>query len=506
MADETAQLGVEPAQAEQHVSYSDHHVEHVEQHQDHPAYQNGESEAAPGTEPPKDPAQADTTPEAIAALEAGKNRALELASLFAAQAGHAPDSNKRKLEEGADGPDFKRAAGEGGVSSRFSAVDILPTSALLLGDGSSVTEVVMCPPDKVGRVIGRAGATIRDLEAGTGTRIQVDHKAAGEKPVTISGKREDVERAVKTVQDLIAGTTGTDASQPVAGEVQKTLECPAGIVGRVIGRGGETIRSLQQASGAHILVNQDFPEGQPREIVITGTQDSVDRAHNMVTELIGGANVSTQTVIQRFGVGSTEVLECPKAMVGRIIGKGGETIKDLQKRFSASIQIDQSSTPCKVTITGPGHMISSARRAVEELIRSTHGGLGGPSSGPPFNSPYGQQPYGGGPGGPYGGYGGYGMPAPAYGAPGGYPYGYSPYPAAVPPYGGYGGYGAPGAQPDMSAYQGYGQAASANQQQPQQSSAKPASVWQALQDDQARTYYYNTQTGVSQWEKPADMP
>ena len=38
--------------------------------------------------------------------------------------------------------------------------------------------------------------------------------------------------------------------------------------------------------------------------------------------------------------------------------------------------------------------------------------------------------------------------------------------------------------------------------------AAPAmpSVWQALQDDQGRTYYYNSQTGQSQWEKPMEMP
>lgn len=34
--------------------------------------------------------------------------------------------------------------------------------------------------------------------------------------------------------------------------------------------------------------------------------------------------------------------------------------------------------------------------------------------------------------------------------------------------------------------------------------AAASSVWQELQDEQGRSYYYNTQTGVSQWEKPSE--
>lgn len=72
------------------------------------------------------------------------------------------------------------------------------------------------------------------------------------KNVTVSGPSPDlVQQAVTQINGLIS-----EASGPSAGDMSETVECPPGIVGRIIGRGGETIRGLQQASGAHIVVNQ----------------------------------------------------------------------------------------------------------------------------------------------------------------------------------------------------------------------------------------------------------
>ena len=70
-------------------------------------------------------------------------------------------------------------------------------------------------------------------------------------------------------------------------------------MGRIIGRGGETIRALQQASQAHIVVDQNYPEGQPRRVNISGRQDAVDRAVKMVQELISGEPGSAQSIIQK---------------------------------------------------------------------------------------------------------------------------------------------------------------------------------------------------------------
>lgn len=165
------------------------------------------------------------------------------------------------------------------------------------GGGLSVS--VEIPAAMVGKLIGKGGETIKQLQFSTGTKVQIDHQAPGDmKKVTIQGSSsEQVEHAKRQVEQIVS----TDEAGG-AGGAQESVECPQGIVGRIIGRGGETIRALQQASQAHIVVDQNFPEGQPRRVNISGRPDSVERAVKMVTELISGEPGSAQSIIQKVEV------------------------------------------------------------------------------------------------------------------------------------------------------------------------------------------------------------
>lgn len=377
--------------------------------------------------------------------------------------------------------------------------------------GASVSFEI--PASMVGKLIGRSGETIRNLQLSTDTRIQVDHEGGGEtRRITISGlAQEAVERCRSEIESL----TGEE-------EVQETMECPQGIVGRIIGRGGETIRALQSASQAHITVDQNFPEGHPRKIIISGAPEAARRASALINELIVGEAGSAQAIIQRVcaeqGIGRSQTFSVPKGIVGRIIGRGGETIKQIQRATQATVQIDQAGDPCNVTIGGQPSAVESARRMVDDIVA----GL----------DPFGGAPPGGG--GGYAGYGGYGAAGGGYGGYGAAG-GYGTYQAAYPAYGGYyGGYGVPGvysgyggypaaaagadpyaAYGGAAAYGGYaayGQQAGAGQASggtPTSAGVQPppqhGGAWQELHDDQGRPYYYNAGTGVTQWEKPADF-
>lgn len=486
-------------------------------------------EAVPESEQPAD-AEAAAEPEGDSALgkrkpeedcEASEEPAAKRADVEAEPAADAggdapaPDAGGDAFAPDAGGdalaPDATAAGenGEGMAAAPFAEVH---------------TEEVDCPPTMVGRLIGKGGETIKSLEMNHGAKIQIDQDT---KKVSITGHPTQVANCVRAVNELLAAPGEGPGMDAATAEAQEIVDCPPGLVGRIIGRGGETIKGLQAVSGATISIDQNFPENQPRKVHVSGSAAAVATGKKMVMDLLEGGPSTAASIIGATSQGGF-AMDCPKEMVGRVIGRGGETIKGLQHHSGARIQIDQSGNPCKVSITGNPHAVAEAQRMITDIVNGGSAAqysvnaptppMGGGGGGRPYPDPYaggygppggGYPPYGGYPGpapggyggypppAGYGGYGGYGHPG-AYGAPGGHPppYGYDAYG------GGYGhGY-------DPAAYGGYGASGSAAAA----TSAAPAaggdaaSPWQALQDDQQRTYYYNSQTGVSQWEKPEGMP
>ena len=295
--------------------------------------------------------------------------------------------------------------------------------------------------------------------------------------------REELERR-RAAED--ARIAAEDAANAI---ITRTLECPQSMVGRIIGRGGETIKSLQASSGAHVAIDQNVDEGAPRKIVISGATACVDVATELVENLLLGTGVGGGLLVTPGQV--TRHVECPKEAVGKIIGRGGETIRGIQMATGARLQIDQTRQPCQVVMAGNEACVEACVNVVKEIIEGgstavfneiARGGQG-----------FGGQGYGGGawghPGGGAGGAGG------AYGAPNDA----ATYAQQQAMYAQM--YAQMGYTPDFEAQQ-----SAAPTVAPVAPTVAPANPWRAVDDGKGNIYYYNALTGVSQWEKPDGFP
>ena len=83
---------------------------------------------------------------------------------------------------------------------------------------------------------------------------------------------------------------------------------PGHKVGLIIGKGGETIKQLQERSGAKIIIIQDSPEvAHEKPLRITGDPGAVEAAKELVTEMlnqndgdVGGFGTPRKRFRQKF--------------------------------------------------------------------------------------------------------------------------------------------------------------------------------------------------------------
>lgn len=291
----------------------------------------------------------------------------------------------------------------------------------------------------------------------------------------------------------------------------KKIEIPNMRVGVIIGKGGETIKYLQLQSGAKIQVTRDMdadPNAPTRTVELTGTPDQIAKAEQLINDVLqeaeaGGSGGGSRRMSGQAG-SEQFVMKVPNNKVGLVIGKGGETIKSMQAKSGARIQViplhlppGDTSSERTIQIDGTSDQIEHAKHLVNEVIsgeqrlRNPSAGGGYPPQGYQARPPSSWAP----PGAPQ-------MQQPGYGymQPGAYP---GPSPQYQSPYGSYppqqssGGYPSnwdqssvpPSQQTTQGGYDYYGQQQS-SQQQGSGGSAPPA--------DSSGYNYYQHQSGYGQ--------
>ena len=312
------------------------------------------------------------------------------------------------------------------------------------------TETIRVKSSLVGLIIGRNGENLRKVESESGARvqfIQAKDSHVPERQCTISGSLRARESAKAAIFDIIEENGGQNVmlekgaytpgmsgrakpNLPALreGENNTQLYVPDKTVGLIIGRGGEQIKQLQEQSGCHVnIVGENKSVNGLRPVNLIGNERATAIAKDLIMEIVEsdtrGAAAGNQQAGQRDrgfnnygnngrasqqqggGDWIEKTIQVPSEAVGMIIGKGGETIKELQKTSGCKINVNSPKPPDNfrnIDLAGTSRSMAEAEKVIWEKVRTVQerdaaaagrgGGGRGSAQGGGQNYGYSQQP------------------------------------------------------------------------------------------------------------------
>ncbi|XP_049631820.1 insulin-like growth factor 2 mRNA-binding protein 2 isoform X5 [Suncus etruscus] len=274
----------------------------------------------------------------------------------------------------------------------------------------------------VGRLIGKEGRNLKKIEHETGTKITISSLQDlsiynPERTITVKGAveacasaeieimkklREAFENDVLAVNqqaNLIPGlnlsalgifSTGLSVLPPppsgprgippaphyhpftVSPEQEiVNLFIPTQAVGAIIGKKGAHIKQLARFAGASIkIAPAEGPDVSERMVIITGPPEAQFKAQGRIFGKLKEENFFSP----KEEVKLEAHIRVPSSTAGRVIGKGGKTVNELQNLTSAEVIVPRDQTPDEneeVIVRIIGHFFASqtAQRKIREIVQ-----------------------------------------------------------------------------------------------------------------------------------------
>lgn len=337
--------------------------------------------------------------------------ALERARMVAAKiTGQIPEaSSAKRPADSSNSPDD-------GSSKKFASINDAVGAQLAMLKAQqftgSASEEYKVPDKLVGLVIGRGGEQLHRLQADTQCKVQIapDSNGSSERTFTLVGTKEAIERAKRSIDEILkrGSSLGSDPSNTGTSVVLQRNNCeiieikiPGNKCGLVIGKGGETIKRLSEQYGVKLVVVQETSAAVSgdKPLRITGEPEKVAKAKEAVLEMLnpnngpgGGGRYQTNEYGSKpnhyggggdrgAGSGNEVFIKVPGDKAGIVIGKGGESIKEINRRSGAHVEIDKSQRGANATegadkmfiIRGTSDQISYAQQLIYEKISGVQG-------------------------------------------------------------------------------------------------------------------------------------
>ncbi|BES92110.1 Tudor domain [Nesidiocoris tenuis] len=145
-----------------------------------------------------------------------------------------------------------------------------------------VEREVRVPHSIVPLLIGRGGANLKEMQETTNTKIffRDGENHLHYSTCRVTGKAENVYEAINSIMEVINSQADFKETE---------MFVPKAACGRIIGRCGDTIKSISEASTAKIRVSRDNPNSagnSKTSITIRGTEDAIKKAIELIEEKV----------------------------------------------------------------------------------------------------------------------------------------------------------------------------------------------------------------------------
>lgn len=144
---------------------------------------------------------------------------------------------------------------------------------------------ILVQSDMVGAIIGRQGSTIRQITQQTRARVDVhrkDNVGSLEKAITIYGNPENCTNACKKILEVMQ----QEANNTNKGEISLKILAHNNLIGRIIGKGGNTIKRIMQETDTKITVssiNDINSFNLERIITVKGSIENMSKAEAQIS-------------------------------------------------------------------------------------------------------------------------------------------------------------------------------------------------------------------------------
>lgn len=163
-------------------------------------------------------------------------------------------------------------------------------------------------------------------------------------------------------------------SQQAPPQETSFLYIPNAAVGAIIGTKGTHIRNIIRFSGASVKIaplNKDEPADHTteRKVTIAGTPEAQWKAQFLIFEKMREEGFAGTDDVRL----KVEIM-VPASQVGRIIGKGGQNVRELQRVTGSIIKLPEESPntsnaeETSVHIIGPFYSVQSSQRRIRAMI------------------------------------------------------------------------------------------------------------------------------------------